>query len=91
MTTRKEYIEMLAGKLREWDAAIDDLKLKAETAGVELKARYKLEIMELRQMRARAAGLLSEMHEAGDGTWKTVKARVDGLYREAREIFKKAA
>lgn len=91
MSTRKEYIEKLAARLREWDDQIDGLRTKAEQAKADAKVRYKEQVVELKGFRDRAETLLGEMHESTDATWNIVKAKVDELYSDVKKIFKKAA
>lgn len=91
MATRKEYIEKLAAKLHEWDARIDELRGKAERSSADVRESFKSRISELREKREKASVLLDELHEAGDDAWKGVKEKVDRLYEEVKNVFKKAA
>jgi len=91
MATRREYIERLAAKLHEWDAHIDELRGRAELSGTRARESARRSIAELREKRERAAELLDELHEAGDESWKNVRTRVDRLYDEIRDVFRKAA
>ncbi len=91
MATRKEYIEKLAQRLHEIDARIDELRGRAEQSGTDIKERFRGRMVELKEKRERAAILLEELHEASDDTWKGIKAKVDKLYEDVKEIFKKAA
>jgi hypothetical protein len=91
MTTRRQYIERLAAKLHEWDERIDELRSRAELSDMAARAAARRKLTELREKRDRAVDLLDELHEAGDKGWMGVKSRVDDLYDEVKQVFRKAA
>ena len=91
MGTRKVYIEKLAERLHAWDEKIDELKTRADGATVDMKIRYRQEMMELKEMRDRAAKHLTDVREAGEGAWKVMKADFDKMIRDVKKSFKKAA
>ncbi|HEX9860593.1 MAG TPA: hypothetical protein VGB23_05265 [Nitrospirota bacterium] len=91
MSTREQYIEKLAAKLKEWDNEIDMLRSRAEQAKADAKVRYREQLVELREQRDKAAVLLDEMHESSGTAWKSVKEKVDRLYADVKGIFRKAA
>ncbi len=91
METRKEYIEKLAARLRVWDARIDELKGQVETATGSARLRYRTRLVEIRELRDRAAVMLEELREASGSAWKDVGARLDRLIEDVRKSLKKAA
>ena len=91
METRNQYIERLSARLHEWDAQIDVLKARAETAKEDARLSFKQQIIKLREDRERAADLLKELHEAGEQNWMTIRQRVDDLISDVKDIFRKAA
>jgi hypothetical protein len=91
METRKQYIEKLAAKLHEWDARIDDLRQKAETATGDMKLGYRQRLTELRDLREKGSVLLEEAHEATEKTWVEVKKRADKMLEAVQKTLRKAA
>jgi len=91
METRKDYIARLAEKLRAWDDKIDELRDRTDGATADLKIRYKQELVELKEIRERAARHMTEVREAGGDAWKALKEDFDKKIKQVKESFKKAA
>lgn len=83
---RKEFIENLTTKLKEWDAELDKLEIKAEKAKVDAKADYQREIEKLREQRQEAKAKLEQVKEASGAAWSELKTGTE----EAFGTFKKS-
>ena len=91
METRGEYIERLASKLQEWDAKIDELKLKSEKVSPRMQTGYKQMIIELQEKRDEGADLLERLHESDETAWPDLKLAVDRLLGDMLLRISKAA
>ena len=91
METRKDYIARLAERLRAWDEKIDELRDKTDGAAADIKIRYKQEIVELKEIRERAAKHMVDVREAGGDAWKALKQDFGKKIKEVKESFRKAA
>ncbi len=92
METRMEYARKMALKLREWDAAIDDLRFHAELAeDLRRRAEYDKKIVELREKRNEGTDLLRRVHEVDQSSLEEVGDAIDSLIGERRPPFRMAA
>jgi hypothetical protein len=88
METRIKYIEKLAARVLDWDARIDELRSKSESAGAEARVVYKKKITELGELRERVAEKISSLHEASDTGWHDIGKAADKLSEEAARLLK---
>ncbi len=76
MKDRTEYIEKMSARLKEWDAEIQKLEAKAESARADLRDEYLEKVRDLRSKKEEAKGKLNKIRESGDDAWKELR---DGL------------
>ena len=82
----------MALKLREWDAAIDDLRYHSELAeDLRRKAEYDKKIVELREKRNEGTDLLRRVHEVDQSCLEEVRDAIDSLVGERRPSYRMAA
>ncbi|MCL7419449.1 MAG: coiled coil domain-containing protein [Methylobacter sp.] len=77
MKQREVYEHKLQTQLDEWNAAIDQLKVRADQAEADAKVEYDKHIDELRQKQQIALSKLEELRQAGDEAWENLKADVE--------------
>ena len=82
-----EYVESLSAQMVEWDAQIDRLKDKAESAPPEVKYEYANAIAVLQLKRDEAAVKLQGISTAGDAEWEDLKAETERVWGEVRSIL----
>jgi hypothetical protein len=87
MDTRTEYVEKLSAQMVEWDAQIDLLKDKAESATPEAKYEYSHAIAALQLKRDEAAEKLQGLSAAGDDDWEDLKTATERIWGEVKTIF----
>jgi len=87
MDKRTEYVEKLSAQMVEWDAQIDLLKDKAESATPEEKFEYATAIAALQFKRDEAAVKLQGISAASDDEWEDLKAGMEQVWDEIRTIF----
>jgi DNA mismatch repair ATPase MutS len=78
MASKKDaYIAKLRAQLDEWGTEIDKLKAKADKAGADIQLEYHRQVDELRAMQATADQKLTELKEASEHTWDSLKENID--------------
>jgi len=87
MDKRTEYVEKLSAQMVEWDAQIDLLKDKAESATPEAKYEYSHAIAALQLKRDEAAEKLQGLSAAGDDDWEDLKTATERIWGEVKTIF----
>ena len=92
METRMEYARKMALKLREWDAAIDALRLHAELADdLRRKAEYNRKMTALKEKRKDGAEFLRRVHETDEAHIEDVRDAFGGIVGSRRPNLKLAA
>jgi hypothetical protein len=76
-------------QLKHWGARLDDLAAKVATAGANAEADRRDLVAELRAKQELAQAKLDELKAAGGDKWETLKAGVEGAYKELEGAFKK--
>jgi hypothetical protein len=87
MDKRTEYVESLSAQMVEWDAQIDLLKFKAESAAPEAKLELKKTIAALNFKRDEAALKLQGISASGDDEWEELKAGTEQAWGEVRTVL----
>ena len=73
MSVKEEYQQQMEAKLKAWDAKLDELKAKAESAQAETNIQLKKEIASLQQKQETAQGKLKQLKEAGEDAWRILR------------------
>ena len=87
MDMRAEYVEKLSAQMVEWDAQIDLLKDKAQSATLETRFEYSSAIAALQFKRDEAAAKLQGISVASDDEWEELKAGTERVWGEVRNIL----
>lgn len=90
MDMRAEYIEKLSEQMVEWDAQINLLRDKAESATPEARFEYSSAIVALQLKRDEAAAKLQGISAAGDDEWEELKTGTERVWGEVRSILHEA-
>lgn len=90
MTDRKEYIDKLAGQLKEWDNEIESIETKAKTKALITKDYFDEQLSEMKAKREIFAEKLSRMKESGDNAWVELKNGIEKAGNELKESAVKA-
>jgi len=77
MSKRDEYIEKMKLQLDELDAKMDKLEAKAKVAKEDMRAKYKEEMVLLREKSRVAKGKLQEVKAAGEDKWDSVVTEME--------------
>ncbi len=87
MDNRTEYDEKLSAQMVEWDAQIDRLRDKAESATPETRFEYSGLITALQLKRDEAAVKLQGISAASDDDWENLKTGTEQVWGELRGIL----
>lgn len=90
MDKQTEYVEQLSAQIVEWDAQIDLLKDKAESAAPGEKSEYSREIAALQLKRDQAAQELQGIAPTSDDQWGDVQEGSENVMDEVRTIVSDA-
>jgi hypothetical protein len=90
MENRKEYIDRMATRLKEWDLELQKLEAKASLAKADLKASYNQQIKELRLKKEEAQQKLKKIQDAGEDAWEELKEGAEKSWKIFEDSVKKA-
>jgi hypothetical protein len=90
MDMRTEFVENLSAQMVEWDAQIDQLKVKATSAKPEARLEYFNTIAALQLKRDEAALKLQGISSASDDEWEDLKTRTEQVWGDAMTMLRVA-
>jgi multidrug resistance efflux pump len=90
MENRKDYIDKMAARLKEWDTEIEKLEIKAELAKADVKASYNQQINELRLKKEEAHQKLKKIQDTGEDAWEELKDGAEKSWQIFEDSVKKA-
>lgn len=90
MSMKQAYEKKLQAQLDEWNAQIDVLKAKADSAEADVQLKYYKQIEELREQQAAAKVKLDELKNAGEDAWEDLKAGVESAWSSLSNSLKSA-
>ena len=95
MEIQEAYKQKLAAQLKEWDAQINLLEAKVESAGADIKVKRAKQLHELRAKQRAASAKMQELGKASGAAWEQVKETADKVWADlksgveaARSTFK---
>ena len=80
MDKRTEYVEKLSSQMVEWDAQIDQLKIKSTSSTSAARLEYAQAIEALQLKRDEAAVKLQGISAAGDDEWEDLKSGTEQIW-----------
>ena len=87
MDKRTEYAEKLSAQMVEWDAQIDQLKIKATSATPEARLEYSNAIAALQLKRDEAALKLQNISAASDDEWEDLKTGMEQIWSDLTTLL----
>lgn len=90
MENRKEYIDKMAARLKEWDDEIIKLEEKVLAAKADVKAEYHKQLMELLNKKDAAQLKLKNIMDARDDAWQELKAGIELSWEILEDSIKNA-
>jgi uncharacterized coiled-coil DUF342 family protein len=90
MQKKDLYIEKLNAQLKEWSAAIDVLKAKADKATADLKIGYQKQLDDLKAKRDVARDKINDVKAAGDDAWERMATAMEKAWADIKAAFERA-
>jgi hypothetical protein len=90
MDKRTEYVENLSSQMVEWEAQINQLKIKATSALPETRLEYSNAIAALKVKRDEAALKLQGISAASDSEWEDLKTGTEQVWEDVRKMLRDA-
>jgi multidrug resistance efflux pump len=90
MSTKDEFVRTMHARLDQWNAEIDALTAKADTAEANARAEYHKQLEALRGKRDHARSKLNEVESASEGAWQDLKTGVELAWESVSEAVRSA-
>jgi len=84
MEIQEAYKQKLAAQLKEWDAQINLLEAKVESAGADIKVKRAKQLHELRAKQTAASAKMKELGKASGAAWDQVKVTADKIWADLK-------
>jgi TolA-binding protein len=84
------YTSKLNAQLKEWNAKVDELRVKGQNATAEAKAQLNKQLEELAAKRSAAEKKLKELQSAGADKFQMLKQGVDQAWQDLRGAVERA-
>lgn len=90
MTDKELYQQKLQAQLDEWRSEIDKLKAKASGASADAKLEMNKQVEVLESKIEEGKEKLSELADASDDTWESMKDSIDSKWKSLKSAFSDA-
>ncbi len=90
-TAKQVFQQKLEAQLKEWDAKLDELKVKVREAKTELRADYEKQLGILSEKRATAQAKLQELRLRTEDAWEDLKGGTERAWDEMRKALDQIA
>ena len=88
MSERDAYLKKANAKLKEWDAEIDKLRARAESASADATLDYERRLRELKAARDAAGDKLRELRNTGAENWQSVRHQAEETWERMSRSLK---
>jgi chromosome segregation ATPase len=83
------YTSKLNAQLKEWNAKVEELRAKGQSASADAKAQLNKQLEDLAAKRGAAEKKLKELQTAGAEKFQVLKQGVDQAWHDLRGAFEK--
>jgi hypothetical protein len=90
MISKKAYQKMMEARLKDLDAKVEMLKLKADKAKIEAKIKYYDQIQEVKTKQQLVRQKFNDLKEAGDDAWEELKSGADKAWEDFKDGLDRA-
>lgn len=87
---KEAYESKMDAKLQEWQAEIDKLKAKSQSAGADAQIKYNDQIARLEQKKDEANAKLAAVKDASGDAWQELKDGVQQATSDLGDAIKSA-
>lgn len=91
MTPKEAFQSALELQLREIDARLEEIKVKASLAKLELRSEYEKQLEALNAKRTAALARLNDLHQRAEGAWEDLRGGTEKAWQDMREILDRLA
>ncbi len=88
--SKKDYVDKLEAKLKEWSADIKKLKDAAEVSEAMIKKEYYKVIEDLHAKREDLKKRLQQLKEESGAVWDELKYGTENAWKEMKDAVEKA-
>jgi hypothetical protein len=90
-SAKHRFQQKIESQLKECDARLDELKVKARDAKAEIRAEFEVQLEALAGKRALVQEKLQELRRHGEWAWEDLKEGAEKSWSELREAIKRSA
>ena len=87
MVDRKEYIDTMSEKLKDWDDDLIVLEKKAKESSDEAKLSLQRHLNELKNKKYNLVNKLDELKKTTNDTWVNIKTGLDKIELDIKETL----
>ena len=91
MGANADYVSKMKTQLKQWDADVDALAAKGESASAEARSIYQEQIRELRASRDAAQKSFQEMRAAGEAAGAKMKVGMEEAWKAMKKGLDRAS
>ena len=91
MGKKDEYLAMMEGKIKKWDAEVDKLRVKGEQMSADASAKYAEQLKAMRANRDAAYKKLQEIRTANESAWQHMQSGIDSAWDSMKNALDKAS
>ncbi len=91
MDDKSAYKQKIQSQINQWNAEIDKLKAKADSASADAQLEYNQQIREIRDRQGAVEQKLNELEEAGEGAWEDIKTGLNEAMDALDDSLKSAS
>jgi hypothetical protein len=91
VTPKQAFQAALERQLRELDTRLEELKLKASLAKMELRSEYEKQLAAVAGKRATAQARLNELRDRAEDAWEDLKGGTEKAWDDMREALERLA
>lgn len=89
VATKEEYQKKLEAQLQEWDAQLDQLKVRAQEAQANVRVKIEEELESLKAQRAAVQGKLDELRSRSENAWEDLKDGAEKAWSDLGDAINK--
>lgn len=91
MSSKEAFQSALETQLKEIDTRLEELKLKAGLAKLELRSEYEKQLDALSGKRAVAQSKLNELRNRAEGAWEDLRGGTEKAWEDMRQALERLA
>jgi hypothetical protein len=91
MTPKQAFQAALEAQLKELDVRLEELKLQASLAKLEVRSEYEKQLETLSTKRAVAQSKLNELRNRAEGAWEDLRGGTEKAWEDMRQALDRLA